>query len=124
VDWCAVEFICGSGGFGPMSGCTAFGFEPPSIPVAKALTSAYVPMAALRVPEPMYQAMVDESRKIGTFGHGFTYSGHPVAAAVALKALDIYARERIAEQVARKAPQFQARLAALSKHPLVGEARG
>jgi 4-aminobutyrate--pyruvate transaminase len=72
----------------------------------------------------MYQAMLDESRKIGTFGHGFTYSGHPVAAAVALKALDIYARERIAEQAARKAPHFQARLAALGKHPLVGEARG
>ena len=72
----------------------------------------------------MYQAMLDESRKIGTFGHGFTYSGHPVAAAVALKALDIYARERIAEQAARKAPQFQARLAALGDHPLVGEARG
>src|SRR5260370_6817212 len=72
----------------------------------------------------MYQAMVEESRKIGTFGHGFTYSGHPVAAAVALKALDIYARERIAEQAARKAPHFQARLAALGKHPLVGEALG
>ena len=72
----------------------------------------------------MYQAMLDESRKIGTFGHGFTYSGHPVAAAVALKTLEIYARERIVEQVARKAPQFQARLAALGEHPLVGEARG
>ena len=77
-------------------------------------------MAAVTVPETMYQAMLDESRKIGTFGHGFTYSGHPVAAAVALKALDIYARERIAEQAARKAPQFQARLAALGEHPLVG----
>ena len=54
--------------------------------------------------------MLDESRKIGTFGHGFTYSGHPVAAAVALKTLEIYARERIVEAVARKAPQFQARL--------------
>src|SRR5262249_30087804 len=95
-----------------------------SISVAKALTSAYVPMAAVTVPETAYQAMLDESRKIGTFGHGFTYSGHPVAAAVALKALDIYARERIAEQVGRKAPHFQARLAALGKHPLVGEARG
>jgi 4-aminobutyrate--pyruvate transaminase len=81
-------------------------------------------MAAVTVPEPMYQAMLDESRKIGTFAHGFTYSGHPVAAAVALKALDIYARERIAEQAARKAPQFQARLAALGEHPLVGDARG
>ena len=120
----ADEVICGFGRLGTMFGCTALGFEPDSITVAKALTSAYVPMAALTVPEPMYQAMLDESRKIGTFGHGFTYSGHPVAAAVALKALDIYARERIVEQAARKAPQFQARLAALGSHPLVGEARG
>jgi 4-aminobutyrate--pyruvate transaminase len=81
-------------------------------------------MAALTVPETMYQAMLDESRKIGTFGHGFTYSGHPVAAAVALKALEIYERERIAEQAARKAPHFQTRLTALGRHPLVGEARG
>jgi len=81
-------------------------------------------MAAVTVPEVMYQALLDESRKIGVFGHGFTYSGHPVAAAVALKALEIYARERIAEQAARKTPQFQARLAALNAHPLVGEARG
>jgi 4-aminobutyrate--pyruvate transaminase len=72
----------------------------------------------------MYQAMLDESRKIGTFGHGFTYSGHPVAAAVALKTLEIYARERIVERAARMAPQYQARLAALRDHPLVGEARG
>jgi 4-aminobutyrate--pyruvate transaminase len=118
------EVICGFGRLGTMFGCTALGFEPHSITVAKALTSAYVPMAALTVPEAAYQAMLDESRKIGTFGHGFTYSGHPVAAAVALKALDIYARERIAEQAARKAPQFQARLSALGTHPLVGEARG
>jgi 4-aminobutyrate--pyruvate transaminase len=118
------EVICGFGRLGTMFGCTALGFEPHSITVAKALTSAYVPMAALTVPEVAYQAMLDESRKIGTFGHGFTYSGHPVAAAVALKALDIYARERIAEQAARKAPQFQARLSALGTHPLVGEARG
>jgi 4-aminobutyrate--pyruvate transaminase len=68
--------------------------------------------------------MLDESRKIGTFGHGFTYSGHPVAAAVALKTLEIYARDNIAALAARKAPQFQARLAALAAHPLVGEARG
>ena len=118
------EVICGFGRLGTLFGCTALGFEPHSITVAKALTSAYVPMAALTVPEAAYQAMLDESRKIGTFGHGFTYSGHPAAAAVALKALDIYARERIAEQAARKAPQFQGRLAALGEHPLVGEARG
>jgi 4-aminobutyrate---pyruvate transaminase len=118
------EVICGFGRLGTMFGCTALGFTPDSISVAKALTSAYVPMSALTVPEVMYQAMLDESRKIGTFGHGFTYSGHPVAAAVALKTLEIYARERIAEQAARKTPQFQGRLAALGDHPLVGEARG
>jgi 4-aminobutyrate--pyruvate transaminase len=118
------EVICGFGRLGTMFGCSALGFTPDSISVAKALTSAYVPMSALTVPEKMYQAMLEESRKIGTFGHGFTYSGHPVAAAVALKTIEIYTRERIAEQAARKAPQFQARLAALGNHPLVGEARG
>jgi 4-aminobutyrate---pyruvate transaminase len=118
------EIICGFGRLGAMFGCELLGYEPHSISVAKALTSAYVPMAALTVPEVMYQAMLDESRKIGVFGHGFTYSGHPVAAAVALKALDIYARERIVEQVVQKSPQFQARLKALGEHPLVGEARG
>src|SRR5438067_300786 len=120
----ADEVICGFGRLGTMFGCTALSFAPHSISIAKALTSGYVPMAAVTIPEAMYQAMLDESRKIGVFGHGFTYSGHPVAAAVALKTLEIYARERIAEVAARKAPQFQARLSALSAHPLVGEARG
>jgi 4-aminobutyrate--pyruvate transaminase len=118
------EVICGFGRLGMPFGCQAFGFQPHSISVAKALTSAYVPMAAVTVPEVMYQAMLDESRKIGTFGHGFTYSGHPVAAAVAIKTLEIYARERIVERAARMAPQFQSRLKALVEHPLVGEARG
>jgi 4-aminobutyrate--pyruvate transaminase len=118
------EVICGFGRLGTTFGCQAFGFEPHSITVAKALTSAYVPMAALTVPETMYQSMLDESRKIGSFGHGFTYSGHPVAAAVALKTLEIYERERIVQKVAMLAPRFQARLAALAAHPLVGEARG
>jgi 4-aminobutyrate--pyruvate transaminase len=118
------EIITGFGRLGTMFGCQALGFKPHTISVAKALTSAYVPMAAVTVPEAMYQAMLDESRKIGTFGHGFTYSGHPVAAAVALKTLEIYARDNIAALAARKAPQFQARLAALAAHPLVGEARG
>ncbi len=118
------EVICGFGRLGTMFGCDMLGFAPDSITIAKALTSAYLPLAGLTVPETMFQAMMEESRKIGIFGHGFTYSGHPVAAAVALKALEIYARERIAEQAARKAPQFQSRLSQLGEHPLVGEARG
>ena len=118
------EVICGFGRLGKMFGGEVVGFRPHSISVAKALSSAYLPIAAVMVPENMYQAMLAESRKIGSFGHGYTYSGHPVAAAVALKTLEIYARERIVEKVAAKAPQFQARLKALGDHPLVGEARG
>lgn len=118
------EVICGFGRLGEGFGCEMLGFEAHSISVAKALTSAYVPMAAVTVPETMYQALVDQSRKIGTFGHGFTYSGHPVAAAVALKTLEIYARDRLGEAVARKSPHFLGRLSDLGRHPLVGEARG
>jgi 4-aminobutyrate--pyruvate transaminase len=72
----------------------------------------------------MYDALVDDSRKIGTFGHGFTYSGHPVAAAVALKTLEIYARDRIVDKVSALAPRFADGLRRLGDHPLVGEARG
>ena len=76
------------------------------------------------IPETMYQALLAESKKIGVFGHGFTYGGHPVSAAVALKAIEIYARDRIVEKAAERGLQFQARLKALDDHPLVGEARG
>jgi 4-aminobutyrate--pyruvate transaminase len=118
------EVICGFGRLGTRFGCEALGYEPHSITIAKALTSGYAPLSAVTLPESMYDALLEDSRKIGIFAHGFTYSGHPVSAAVALKALEIYARERIVEQAARKAPQFQARLAALADHPLVGQARG
>jgi 4-aminobutyrate---pyruvate transaminase len=118
------EVITGFGRLGKMFGCDVVGFAPHAISVAKALSSAYVPIAGVMLPEMMYEAMLIESRKIGNFGHGFTYSGHPVAAAVALKTLDILQRARIVDATAAKAPQFEARLRALSEHPLVGEARG
>ena len=120
----ADEVICGFGRLGTMFGSQALGFRPDGMSLAKALSSGYVPIAAVMVPEPMYQALLSESRKIGTFGHGFTYSGHPVAAAVALKTLEIYERDRVMEQAAAKAPQFMARLRALGEHPIVGEVRG
>ena len=107
-----------------MFGCTTLGFKPNSISVAKALSSAYLPIAGVMIPEEMYQALITESKKIGTFGHGFTYSGHPVSAAVAVKTLEIYQREKIVETAAARTPQFQQRLNALSDHPLVGEVRG
>jgi 4-aminobutyrate---pyruvate transaminase len=118
------EVICGFGRLGTAFGCTALNFAPHSISIAKALSSAYLPIAGVMIPETVYQALLTESKKIGLFGHGFTYGGHPVAAAVALKAIEIYSRERIFQKAAERAPQFQARLKTLGEHPLVGEARG
>jgi 4-aminobutyrate--pyruvate transaminase len=118
------EVICGFGRLGPMFGCSALGYKPNSISVAKALSSAYMPIAGVMIPEEMYQALIVESKKIGTFGHGFTYSGHPVSAAVAVKTLEIYQRDKIIETARTRMPQFQKRLMALADHPLVGEARG
>jgi 4-aminobutyrate---pyruvate transaminase len=118
------EVICGFGRLGTMFGCEKLNFRPHSVSIAKAMSSAYLPIAGVMIPEEMYQALLEESKKIGVFGHGFTYGGHPVSAAVALKAIEIYLRDRIVEKAAARAPQFQAWLQKLNAHPLVGEARG
>jgi len=118
------EVICGFGRLGTPFGCTALDYKPNSISVAKALSSAYLPIAGVMIPEDMYQALIVESKKIGVFGHGFTYSGHPVSAAVAVKTLELYKRDKVFENAAKNMPQFQKRLKALADHPLVGEARG
>jgi 4-aminobutyrate--pyruvate transaminase len=118
------EVICGFGRLGTTFGCEKFDFRPNAISIAKALSSAYLPIAGVMIPEDEYQALLTESRKIGVFGHGFTYGGHPVSAAVALKAIEIYQRDRVFEKAAGLSPQFQKHLAALGEHPLVGEARG
>jgi len=120
----ADEVICGFGRTGNMFGCETYGIQPDMIALAKQLSAGYLPISALLVTDEIYQAMVGESRKIGTFSHGFTYSGHPVAAAVALETLRIYEDDRILDHVRRVIPHFQRRLAALGEHPLVGEARG
>ncbi len=120
----ADEVICGFGRTGNMFGSQTFGIMPDSMSMAKAITSAYMPLGAVTVGEPVYQAMLDESRKIGVFAHGFTYSGHPVACAVAVKTLEIYERINIVGHVQKVAPVFEARLKALRDHPLVGETRG
>ena len=124
VSMISDEVICGFGRLGTTFGCEKLGFKPNAISIAKALSSGYLPIAGVMLPETMYQALLAESRKIGVFGHGFTYGGHPVAAAVALKAIEIYTRDRVFEKAAEMAPIFQARLAAFNAHPLVGEARG
>jgi 4-aminobutyrate---pyruvate transaminase len=124
VRFIADEVICGFGRTGNWFGTQTFGMKSTSISMAKAITSAYFPMSAITIEDDLYQAMVDESKKIGTFGHGFTYTAHPVGCAVALKAIEIYQRDRIIEHVRKVAPVFQERLNALADHPLVGEARG
>ena len=120
----ADEVICGFGRTGSMFGSETFGMRPDTISVAKQLTSAYIPLGAVTINEDVYQAMLDESRKIGTFGHGYTYAAHPVAAAVALKTIEIFERDDIVGHVRRIMPVFQQRLHKLTEHPLVGEARG
>ncbi len=118
------EVICGFGRLGRNFGCEVLGFRPQALSVAKALSSAYLPIAGVMMPEVMYQALLAESQKLGGFHHGFTYSGHPVAAAVAVKTLEIYARDKVFAGAAARMPAFQQKLKALGEHPLVGEARG
>jgi 4-aminobutyrate--pyruvate transaminase len=118
------EVICGFGRTGNAFGAQTFGIQPDTMSLAKALSSAYLPISAVVIPEFMYEPMVESSRRIGVFGHGFTYSGHPVCAAVAVRALELYEERQVFAHAARVAPYFQARLRALGDHALVGEARG
>ncbi len=118
------EVICGFCRLGDMFGSTTMDMRPDTMSLAKAITSSYQPLSAVLIPERMYDAMLAESRKIGTFGHGNTYAGHPVAAAVALKTIEIYERDNILGHVRSVIPGFQKRLKSLAEHPLVGEARG
>ncbi|MEP9380534.1 aspartate aminotransferase family protein [Aquabacter sp. CN5-332] len=120
----ADEVICGFGRLGTMFGSETFGMKPDMMSMAKQLSAAYMPISALMVNEKIYRAIVQESEKIGTFGHGFTYGGHPVPAAVALETLKIYEERDIVSHVRSIMPLFQERLRAFASHPLVGEARG
>ena len=120
----ADEVICGFGRTGRMFGSETFGLAPDIVTVAKALSSAYLPISATIVSEPIYRALVAESEKLGVFAHGFTYSAHPVCCAVALEALEIYRERDILGHVGAVAPVFQAALRRFADHPLVGEVRG
>ncbi len=118
------EVICGFGRTGNWFGTETYKIKAHSISMAKAITSAYFPMSALTIEEDLYQAMLEESRKLGTFGHGFTYTAHPVGCAISLKTIEIYERDKIMEHAKKVSNVFQTRLRALGNHPLVGEARG
>ena len=117
----ADEVICGFGRTGEWFGSDLYGLEPDLMPIAKGLTSGYIPMGGVVVRDEVVQTLNEG----GEFYHGFTYSGHPVAAAVALENIRILREEKIVEQVkAQTAPYLQSRWQELAEHPLVGEARG
>lgn len=120
----ADEVITGFGRLGRRFGSEVFGLEPDMLTVAKMLTSAYVPMSALFVTDAIYQAVADAASGVGSFGHGYTYSGHPVACATALETLRIYEADDVLGHVNRVAPRLQQGLQRLGEHPLVGQARG
>ena len=121
----ADEVICGFGRTGADFGCTTMGIKPDLMTFAKQLSSAYFPISASVIPGWMYQAMVDQTNEVGVFGHGYTYSGHPVACAAALKTLEIYERDKTFDHAAEVGAYLQAQLRAIfTDHPLVGEVRG
>jgi len=102
VLFVADEVICGFGRTGNMFGSETFKIAPDIMTMAKALSSGYLPISALMMNEKVYRALRDNSAKIGTFGHGYTYGGHPVSAAVAVEALKIYEERDILSQVRRR----------------------
>lgn len=120
----ADEVICGFGRVGTMFGCEKYNIKPDLVSVAKALSSGYMPIGAVLVSPEVTDVIYSQSNKLGTFSHGFTYSGHPVSCAVALETLKIYKERNILEQVNRISPKFQEGLKAFSNSPIVGEIRG
>jgi len=121
----ADEVICGFGRLGKTFGCEVFGIEPDLISVAKGITSGYVPLSACLVSEKVWQVLVEKSGALGVFGHGYTYSAHPVSCAAAMANLDIMARENLVEAAAKVGAYMQERLrTAFAGQPMVGEVRG
>ncbi|TQV73512.1 aspartate aminotransferase family protein [Exilibacterium tricleocarpae] len=117
----ADEVICGFGRLGAWFGSDHFGIRPDLMTIAKGLSSGYLPIGGVLVGDRVAGVLIDQG---GEFAHGFTYSGHPTTAAVALKNLEILQREQIIETVAAQtAPYLEAAWGKLGEHPLVGEAR-
>ncbi len=120
----ADEVICGFGRTGNMWGSQTMNIEPDIITCAKALSGAYLPISAVIIKEPMFQAFQQNSEKLGSFGHGHTYSAHPACAAVALRAMQLMEERDIVGHVQSVSVRFLERLHGLDDHPLTGETRG
>jgi 4-aminobutyrate--pyruvate transaminase len=119
----ADEVITGFGRLGAMFGSHKYGIEPDILVASKALTSSYFPLSAVLISDPIYQAVADDSAKIGVFAHGFTASGHPVGTAVAMVNLDVIEERDLVGRAGRLAPRFHGRLAEFASHGNVGEVR-
>jgi L-2,4-diaminobutyrate transaminase len=121
----ADEVICGFGRLGHWFGSDRFGIRPDIMTVAKGLTSGYVPMSGSLINDRIWETIVEHSRAIGPFAHGYTYSAHPVAAAAAMANLDIIEGEGLVDNARTVGAHFQRRMrAAFADHPLVGHVRG
>jgi 4-aminobutyrate---pyruvate transaminase len=124
VLFIADEVVCGYGRTGEMFGSTTYGLRPDILTTAKGLSSGYAPISAVMVNEKVYTPVAANSGNIGVFGHGFTYSGHPVSCAIALETLNIYDDDDIVAHVKSLAPQFQDAIQRYQGRKYVGEVRG
>ena len=118
------EVICGFGRTGNYWGYETFDMKPASITIAKALSSGYVPISAVIIPDHVYEPIARASNQQGIFGHGYTYSGHPVACAVALKTIEIYEKTKLIDHVETVSKTFQRRLHDIRSNHIIGETRG
>lgn len=118
------EVVCGFGRTGNMWGADTWDLKPDMVTCAKALSSAFFPISALMFTDAFYADMMRNSDEVGTLGHGYTYAGHPVGAAVSLEALDIYDEIDLIGHVRQVSKRFLQRCFALQDHPLVAEVRG
>jgi len=119
----ADEVITGFGRTGPMFACDAEGVEPDMMTVAKGLTAGYAPMGALLISDAIYQAIAQGVASGAPLGHGYTYSAHPVSAAIALEVIRLYEEGGLLANGRKHGPRFAAGLQRLTAHPLVGDAR-
>ena len=123
VLFVADEVITGFGRTGPLFACDDEGVSPDLMTIAKGLTAGYAPMGAVMMSDEVYQGLAEGSLD-APVGHGFTYSGHPVSAAVALEVLRLYTEGGVLANGQAVGADFAAGLERLAQHPLVGEARG
>lgn len=119
----ADEVICGFGRTGRMFGSETFDIQPDILVMSKQLSSSYLPISALMINEKVFEPIADESNRIGTLGHGYTASGHPVAAAVALENLAIIEERDLVANAREVGSYMQERLRGIDS-PLIGEVRG